>query len=118
MRQSVHSSWLFFVRAIRMQLAAFSAADAIPAQLRRQPAAYQPHLKFLLLAQNSIRFLDTRTKNDLQYGHRYYASTIFRDLQKVFHDIISGQLWKVSSVMNSNCTNPFEFLIKTVSLRT
>ena len=53
----------------------------------------------------------------IQYGHRYYASTIFRDLQKVFHDIISGQLWKVSSVMSSNCTNPFEFLIKTVGLR-
>ena len=67
MRQSVHSSWLFFVRAIRMQLAAFSAADAISAPPRRQPAAYQPYLKFLLLAQNSIRFLDTRTKNDL-YG--------------------------------------------------
>ena len=32
---------------------------------------------------------------DLQYGQRYYASTIFRDLQNVFHDVISGDLWSM-----------------------
>ena len=53
----------------------------------------------------------------IQCGHRYYAGSFFRDLQNVFHDIISGDLWEVSSVICSNCTKGIEFLIKIESLR-
>ena len=53
----------------------------------------------------------------IQCGHRYYASTIFRDLQNVFHDIISGDLWEVSSVTSGSRTKGIEFLIKIESLR-
>ena len=48
----------------------------------------------------------------LQCGQRYYARTFFCDFQNVFHDIISGDLWKVSSVISCSCITFVEFLIK------
>ena len=55
--------------------------------------------------------------NIIQCGHRYYAGSFFRDLQNVFHDIISGDLWEVSSVTSGSRTKGIEFLIKIESLR-
>ena len=53
----------------------------------------------------------------LQCGQRYYASTFFRDFQNVFHDIIPGLVWKVSSVISCSCSKSEYFLIKIARLR-
>ena len=55
--------------------------------------------------------------SNIQCGQRYYASTFFRDFQDVFHDINSGVIWKVSSVISCSCSKFEYFLIKTARLR-
>ena len=54
---------------------------------------------------------------EVQCGHRYYASIFFRGFQNVFHDIIPGVVWKVSSVISCSCSKSEYFLIKTALLR-
>ena len=45
-----------------------------------------------------------RSLTQIQCGQRYYASSFFRDFQDVFHDIIPGIIWKVSSVISRSYT--------------
>ena len=42
---------------------------------------------------------------------------LFRDFQNVFHDIIPGVVWKVSTIISCSCNQYEEFLIKTPRLR-
>ena len=81
----------------------------------QQPAVQ--HQLHVTLAQRGAALAGSKVLHVVQCGHRYYASAFFRDFQNVFHDIIPGVVWKVSTIISCSCNKYEEFLIKTTRLK-